>query len=246
MTAPLATLLPVAAAASTAAFAFIYFGFAALTLIFSKVIFPRAGIGAVVDTRPLRDGQIEKEVKFSLVSILIFGAYGTLTTWLVRSGCTPVSREFSLVVFLLEMVALFIWNEVHFYICHRLMHTRYLFAHVHRVHHESVTPTPFSTYSVHWVEAILLGSVMVTIMPWHTFSVYALLSLPIISLVGNSIGHANYELFPKRAAAGAYSPCREHGLHHRKASGNFGFLLPFFDRLFRTNVHSSSSDRSTP
>lgn len=226
----------------TLLFAAIYFLFAGSAYVATKIIMPAARFGGVIDARPLKPQQIRSEISYSLISIFIFGLYTALTVVLLRLGVVSVDWGFRGASFAVDVVLLFLWNELHFYFCHRLMHVKFFFSRVHRVHHQSIVPTPFSTYSLHWFEALLLGSVMVTVMPLHTFSVYALLLLPLISLAGNTIGHSNYELFPERSRRGGYSAGREHGLHHSKAGGNFGFLLPYFDRLFRTEVAKSKRE----
>lgn len=233
-TLPFGELVLTVALISAVGFSFGYFSFAAVTLLLTRVVLPRLAIGSVLDSRPLKPNQIRGEIVQSLCSIGIFTIYGGLTAALLRLHVVTASWNFSWVRFLPELTALFIWNEVHFFLCHRLLHTSFLFKHVHRAHHASVIPTPFATYSFHWFEATLLGSVMVLIMSVHEFTIWSLASLPVVSLFANVIGHSNYTLFS--APSSVYSASREHALHHRHASGNYGFLLPFFDALCRTKV----------
>src|SRR5262249_45322876 len=149
----------------------------------TRKLLPDWGIGAIIDLGPLRDGQIAKEIRRSLVSIGVFAGYGWLATHAYLHGWVDVAWQGSGTRLRAEILLLFVWNEIHFFICPRLLHTRWLYRHVHRVHHESVTPTPFSTYSFHWLEAVLLGSVMITAMMWHTFSIWPLMFLPVMSLL---------------------------------------------------------------
>jgi len=81
-----------------------------------------------------------------------------------------------------------LWNDVHFYAIHRLLHGRWLFQHIHREHHRAIRPTPFSTYAMHPIEALLLGSVMVLVQPFHAFSLPTLLLFPLVSLAMNNLG----------------------------------------------------------
>src|SRR5688572_22801084 len=83
-------------AAALLGFLELYFGSALFALFLTRWLLPRLGIGAIVDTRPLRDGQIEREIRRSLVSILIFGGYGLLTFHAWRSGIVTVELESSL------------------------------------------------------------------------------------------------------------------------------------------------------
>jgi len=231
-------LVEIASRGPWAVFGAAFLSFIALYTIFagtgwwlSRSLLPAWNIGSMVDTRPLREGQIAKEIRRSLVSIAIFAGYGVLTVELYRAGKLNVAWDASWLTIALGVVILFVWNEVHFFACHRLLHTRWLYRHVHRIHHESVIPTPFSTYSFHWVESLLLGSVMITAMLLGSFSIWALLALPVFSILFNTIGHWNYNLL---AGTGRRSASVEHGQHHRRVAGNYGFYLPFLDRLFGT------------
>jgi len=218
-------------AVATLSFLLYYLIFAALGWWLSKSVFPRWRIGDVVDKTPLRKGQVEKEIRRSALSIAIFGAYGVVNVEMYRWRWVDVEWNASVMRIAWDFVLLFLFNEVHFFCCHRLLHTPWLFKHVHRVHHESVPTTPFSTFSFHWVESLLLGSVMSSAMLVHTFSIWALLGLPSFSLFFNTIGHWNYNVF---APTGLRSVSVEHSHHHMRVKGNFGFFLPVLDRVFHT------------
>jgi Delta7-sterol 5-desaturase len=236
-------LVDIASHGRWAVFVAAFLSFASLYAVFacggwwlSRILLPAWKIGAVVDSRPLREGQIAKEMRWSLVSIAIFGGYGVLNVELFRAGLVHVVWEASWLRTAADIGILFLWNEVHFFACHCLLHTRWLYRNVHRIHHESVIPTPFSTYSFHWIESLLLGSVMITVMLLRTFSISALLALPVFSILFNTIGHWNYNVF---AETGRRSASVEHSHHHRHVAGNYGFYLPLLDRLFRTLLGSS-------
>jgi len=220
-------------ATGLAAFLLLYFSLAGLGWWLSRSLLPAWGIGAIVDARPLREHQITTEIRRSFLSIVVFAGYGWLTTQAYLHGWVDVRWTASWAQIAGDVIVLLVWNEIHFFLCHRLLHTRWLYRHVHRIHHESVTPTPFSTYSFHWLEAVLLGSVMITAMTWHTFSIWALMFLPVMSLVFNIIGHGNYNIF---AGTSLRSASAEHASHHRVVVGNYGFYFPVLDQLFGTRL----------
>lgn len=212
----------------------IYFGLAGFTLLMTRRILPRLGIGRPIDARPVPPPQIRREVKLSLVSIAVFGAYGSLTLWLERAGWIEILWIYSPWRLLLDMVLLTLWNEVHFYLSHALLHKPWFYRKVHRLHHLSVVPTPFSTYSFHWFEAVLLSSVMVLYLALLPLSMGAIILFPVLSLFMNNIGHMNYAVFPRLALDHIFSSCRRHTLHHTHIKGNYGFAFPWFDQGLRT------------
>jgi sterol desaturase/sphingolipid hydroxylase (fatty acid hydroxylase superfamily) len=217
----------------------IYLVFGALNWLLTHQLLPYLKLGRALDPRPLAAGQLRRELSLSAVSIFIFGA-GMVFPWgLLQLGWAELALNPSLPRILLEITALVIWNEVHFYLNHRLLHTPWL-RRFHLPHHRSVVTTPWSTYSFHPIEALMLGNVILLPMLVHGFSAPALLSVPIFSLVFNNIGHANYDFSPK-AKSVVHNASRRHHLHHACFNGNFGFMLPFMDQLLRTALPSDAA-----
>src|SRR5256885_17090109 len=116
----------------------------------------------------------------------------------------------------IEIVVLLIWNDVHFWINHRLLHTR-LLGRFHGDHHRSIVTTPWSTYSFHPIEALMLGNVILLPMVVHDFSFWSLAPVPVLSLLLNVIGHSNYDFFPGVSDTHALAASRRHHLHHARS-----------------------------
>jgi sterol desaturase/sphingolipid hydroxylase (fatty acid hydroxylase superfamily) len=212
-------------------FTFLYFGAA---WIGNRLT--RHSAGRLIDERPVKPKQLQSEIMHSLLSIVMFGVISVFTAFLVNHGVLHVTWTVTWWKLPLEIIALFLWNEIHFYISHRLLHTKWLYRHVHYKHHKSVTPTAYSTYSFHFVEALLLGSVMTTALLLYSFSVVSLLTLPLMSIVLNTMGHYNVDFFPGRPIGSLLSFTRRHSYHHSRNTGNFGFFLPYLDKLFSTHI----------
>jgi sterol desaturase/sphingolipid hydroxylase (fatty acid hydroxylase superfamily) len=156
----------------------------------------RAGIGRPLDTRPLKPDQLQREWRQSFHSILIFGI-GMIVPWgFLQLGWAQLSPTASAGRIAVEIFALLIWNDVHFWINHRLLHTRRLVRY-HGDHHRSVVTTPWSTYSFHPIEALMLGNIILLPMLVHDFYFWSLASVPVLSLILNLIGHSNYDFFPQ-------------------------------------------------
>jgi len=195
----------------------------------------RAGIGRPLDIRPLKPDQLHREWRQSFHSILIFGI-GMLVPWgFLQLGWAQLSPTASAGRIAVEIFALLIWNDVHFWINHRLLHTRRLVRY-HGDHHRSVVTTPWSTYSFHPIEALMLGNIILLPMLVHDFYFWSLASVPVLSLILNLIGHSNYDFFPSVSDTHPLAASRRHHLHHARPAGNYGFALAFMDQLMRTRV----------
>ncbi|MDR3065285.1 MULTISPECIES: sterol desaturase family protein [Comamonas] len=199
----------------------------------------RRGIGRPLDTRPLKSEQLRREWRQSFHSILIFGI-GMIVPWgFLQLGWARLSPTASSGRIALEIFALLIWNDVHFWINHRLLHTRRLVRY-HGDHHRSVVTTPWSTYSFHPIEALMLGNIILLPMLVHDFYFWSLASVPVLSLILNLIGHSNYDFFPRVSDTHPLAASRRHHLHHARPAGNYGFALAFMDQIMRTRVTDSA------
>ena len=194
-----------------------------------------AGIGKPLDTRPLKPDQLQREWRQSFHSILVFGL-GMIVPWgFVQLGWAHFAVNPSGWQIAIEIWVLLIWNDVHFWINHRLLHTRW-FKRFHGDHHRSVVVTPWSTYSFHPVEAMMLGNVILLPMVLHDFAFWSLASVPVFSIFLNAVGHANYEFFPKVGPRHPLAASRRHHLHHARPAGNYGFAFAFMDRILRSEA----------
>ena len=218
----------------------IYFLFGGITWVLTRYLLPALGLGQILDPRPLATGQLQREISLSAVSILIFGV-GMIFPWgLVQLGWATLAPNPSATRIVLEILVLVAWNDVHFWINHRLLHTRWL-RRFHLPHHRSVVVTPFATYAFHPIEALMLGNVILLPMIVHDFSFWSLASVPLFSLFFNCVGHANYDFFPGVSYAHWFAASRRHHLHHACYHGNYGFQFTFMDRLFRTRLTADAA-----
>jgi Delta7-sterol 5-desaturase len=226
---------PAAAVAlgGVAYFAAIYLA-AGLIAVGVRVALLRSGRGRLLDPRPVSPGQVAREWRQSAVSILIFGV-GLLLPWaMVGQGWAEVHAINAPLRVAFELLALLVWNDIHFYAVHRTLHHPKLLRAVHAAHHQSIVTTPWSTYAFHPVEALLLGSVLLPPMLVWMFTPLALVLLPILSLTYNVVGHSNLSALPRRWRW--LSNAQDHHLHHACHRGNYGFLFTFMDRWLGTQL----------
>lgn len=176
-----------------------------------------------------RAGQVGEELRLSAASIAIFAVQAVGLVWMLRAGWLRIDWGRAPWHLVWELPVLYLWNELHFFAVHRLLHRPALYKRVHVWHHRSVVTTPFSAYSFHPVESFLLGSVMPLALVFHAFSPWALLGLTIMSLVLNVGGHLPAEQL-RRPFAFAADHSRYHNTHHREFRGHYGFSFPWLDR----------------
>ena len=189
----------------------------------------RKGMGEYLDQRPLYKNQVRSEIFYGVFACLIFSV-ASLATRLLYSGIWPESI-FSLV---LQFVAFTVFYEIYSYFIHRFLHLD-VFRKVHFVHHKSVRVTPWGAYSVHPVEAMLIGASAPIFMCVFPMSLAVVLFFHLLGMVFTMLIHSNYtlnqaSLFSK--IFNAYST--GHALHHKKGSVNYGFVSPALDRILKT------------
>lgn len=231
---PITSLPPgTVALAGVAYFALLYVGVGLIASTIRATLL-RSGRGRRLDPRRVPAGQVAREWRQSALSVLIFGVGLLLPWWMLVQGWVRLHPGHPPLRVLAELAALLVWNDIHFYAVHRLLHHPRLLRAVHAAHHASVVTTPWSTYAFHPVEALLLGSVLLPPMLVWSFTPLALVLLPLLSLGYNVLGHSNCQALPRRWRW--LSNAQDHHLHHACHRGNFGFLFTFMDRGFRTQL----------
>lgn len=215
-------------------FNILYWGFALGAKWLLQWLYKKQLVSSV-DNHAMYPGQVRKEIQNSLLSILVFSLQGIVIQLGLQQGWLFISYDINWYC-IPQIILLFFWNEVHFFLVHRVLHSPWLIRRVHFVHHISKEPTVFSTYSFHWMEAFLLGTVIIFPMLIYPFQFIALLSLPVMSILLNTLGHCNYDLFPTLAPNVFLKFSNRHSMHHKRGKGNYGFMLPWFDSLFHTTI----------
>jgi lathosterol oxidase len=137
-----------------------------------------------------------------------------------------------------SLVLSLIIHDTYFYWMHRLLHHPRLFKHAHLVHHQSTNPSPWASYSFHFIEAWTEGAVLLVItmiLPMHMISI---LLFVIVGFIINVYGHLGYEVAPKWLRRTflfeILNTSVHHNLHHSKFKGNYGLYFRIWDRLMGT------------
>lgn len=129
-------------------------------------------------------------------------------------------------------------HDTYFYWMHRLLHHPKIFRYAHVLHHKSTNPSPWTSYSFHFLEAWTEGLVLlviVMILPMHIISIGLFV---LVGFIINVYGHLGYEIAPKwlrhTILFQISNTSVHHNLHHSKFVGNYGLYFRFWDRLMGT------------
>lgn len=202
--------------------------------------------------RPLATGsrrflfrsQVRDNVFRSLVwGMPVYTVFEVLTLWGFANGWLGLFELSSPTLFWGWFVALLLLapaiHAFHFYWGHRLLHVRWLYKHVHSVHHRNVEVGPWSGLAMHPVEhAIYFSTVCVQwLLALHP--VNALFQLQ-ITIYYALMAHTGFEkLLLGRLALDNNSYF--HYLHHKYFECNYGGGLVPFDWIFGT-AHDGSDE----
>lgn len=185
---------------------------------------------------------IRREVKWSLISLLITAGLATMLILLVQSGNTKMYftiGERGWFYFVFSTVAFILLYDTYFYWLHRFMHWKKVFPYVHRLHHMSHTPTPWAILAFNPLEAVLeflIYPLAICLIPLHPAAVIIFVAY---NIVINTLGHIGYELIPRsffrHPVFGFSTTVTHHEMHHQKVRCNYGIYTTIWDRIMGTN-----------
>ncbi len=190
---------------------------------------------------PGKQGQIRREILYSLVTSFIFALIGTMVFYSWQTGGTSIYLDSSLypkLWLILSIVMVLIFHETYYYWLHRWMHRPSIYRWIHRTHHESLTTTAWTSFSFHPVESLLQALPIVLaiyVVPMHIISLVVLLLIMAITSV---INHLNHEIYPAGSHQHWFGKwwigATHHALHHSQFRFNFGLYFTFWDHWMKT------------
>ena len=202
-------------------------------------------LAGVLQNRKIREDrpparQMMFEFLFSIRSVVMFSTVFTVILVLSGLGLVPgpkVAASWGPVWFWTSLVLMIIGHDAYFYWTHRWIHHPKLFRRLHRRHHRSNNPSPFTAYSFDLGEAAILAAFVplwMLIVPtaWPVLGLFML-----HQIARNTIGHSGYELMPAwkgRPMFDWITSTTHHDLHHGQAGWNYGLYFTWWDRLMGT------------
>lgn len=170
-----------------------------------------------------------------LISIPLWTLIQMFALWCFANGYSlwlnPDDHWLWLVVLVFLVPAI---HEIHFFCGHWLIHQGVLYKWIHSIHHNSINPSPWSSLSMHPVEAAFFFSEMLwhLIIPSHPFVAMFQLNSTAYGAINGHIGFDKLELTKNRSIK---SHAYAHYLHHKYFEVNYGGdgLIPL-DKWFGT------------
>lgn len=209
-----------------------YFLVCGLFLWMIKKINPPA-----LDNTPLNLLQKRRDIRWSILSSLVFAASGVVMVRLVQWGESRVYLNFSdypLWYLPVSFILYLFVQDSYFYWTHRLMH-KVGFRTIHLAHHESRSPSAWTSFAFHPWEALiqsLILPLMIVVIPVHL----GVLGLFLFTMSAFGVtNHLGVEIYPRflERSLGVIT-ARHHHIHHQNLKKNFGLFFNFWDRLMGT------------
>jgi lathosterol oxidase len=179
---------------------------------------------------------ITREILWSISATLIFAVPGAFMLEGWKLGWTQIYLEpvrygwFYLIFSPLLYMAL---HDTYFYWTHRLLHQRWWFRHAHYVHHQSLSPSPWASFSFHPLESVieaLFIPALAFVIPIHVAGLIFVLTLMTIFGV---INHLGYEIYPRflvdRGPGRWFISVTHHNWHHRRFNCNYALYFRLWD-----------------
>ncbi|MBD2753065.1 sterol desaturase family protein [Spirosoma validum] len=195
----------------------------------------------LIQDRLRKPGQQWREIGWSVLTSIIFTAIGLGVMVAYQTGHTKIYTDFhayGLLWYPMSIGLVLFIQETYYYWLHRWMHRPGVYRWVHKIHHDSLTTSPWTAFSFHPLESTLqaiLLPVLIIVLPIHSTAICLIL---IIMTLSGAINHLNTEIYPHafdrhwlgRWLIGA----THHSLHHSQFRYNYGLYFTFWDKWMKT------------
>jgi len=218
-----------------------YFLFAGIPFLIFYVLFPDVFSHNKIQARFAKRKDFLREILYSLQTTCVILAVIFLV---LKSPLRAYTQFYTHVSdypvwwIPISVVLALIVHDTYFYWMHRGVHHPVLFKRVHLVHHKSVNPSPWASYSFHFLEAMLeamVAPLVLFLMPLHPI---ALVAFGFSSFTINVYGHLGYEIAPRWFRHSflfeILNTSTHHNIHHARFKGNYGLYFRIWDRIMGT------------
>lgn len=181
------------------------------------------------------------ELKWSLYTSVVFAVTGVLLGVFWEKGWSQIYLrfdQFGLWYLPVSWLLLLAIHDTYFYWTHRWLHVPGVYERFHAIHHASLRPSPWASFSFHPVESILNAiaiPIIALVLPLHPVVILLHLTFMTLSAITN---HSGFEILPRNAMKkwwGAWVISGvHHTQHHRFFRSNYGLFFTAWDRWMDT------------
>ena len=218
-----------------------YFLLAGIPFLIFYTFFPELFSKNKIQVRWAKSKDYIREIFHSIQTSVILGAVGLLILYTPLRGYMQIYdhlNDYPIWWVPMSIFLALIIHDTYFYWMHRAVHHPKLFRHIHLLHHKSFNPSPWASYSFHFMEAMLealVAPLIFLLLPMHPIAIFF---FTFTSFAMNVYGHLGYEIAPKWFRHSflfeIMNTSTHHNLHHAKSRGNYGLYFRFWDRLMKT------------
>lgn len=192
--------------------------------------------------------QPKLELAFSAATMIVQILLMTFIFWGVQKSYFKIYSGFGSQGYtkeILAFIAYIFFYDAYFYWSHRLLHVPWLYRSVHHVHHRSLNPTPFASFSFHPVESVINVLYFLPFVFTFSMSLQLFIFLLILTDFSNLMGHLGYDLIPRRLMKSRWgnwlTTPTHHNLHHQYSRSNYALYFKWWDTKFKT-LHPRTAD----
>lgn len=193
---------------------------------------------------PARE-KVEFDIRQSFLSMLNDALIILLTAVLFVKGWSHLDFSSSLDVGFsmqdgLVFAGLFFLQDFYFYVTHFLFHHPFVYKRIHKIHHQSTNPTPWTSFSHHFVEGFVELLFYPLILLFLSIRFDFLMMYVFVTTVINFLGHSGFEVpwlsVSRLPGCGWIATYTFHNRHHQYFQGNYSLYFNIWDRVFRTEI----------
>ena len=154
-----------------------YFIIAGFAFVLFYKFFPKTFANNKIQARLAKGKDFLREIRQSMQTTVIISLIAILFLKSPIKEYTAIYKDiadYPLWWIPVSTLIALIVHDAYFYWMHRLIHHPKLFKHVHLVHHQSTNPSPWTSYSFHFLEAILealIAPIIFFLLPMHPLAI---------------------------------------------------------------------------
>ncbi len=194
-----------------------------------------------ISNRTYSKTQLRNEIRWSMITALIFAFAGAFTALLWQKGWMKIYTDvhaYPLWWLPASLVISLFLHETYYYWVHRWMHHPKIFRTVHKVHHDSNITSPWTAFSFHPIEGLLQAIFLPLVFLFLPVHLYVLLLQLTLMTFSSVINHLDIEIYPKKFREHFIGKwligASHHSLHHKQFKYNFGLYFTFWDKWKKT------------